>query len=60
MDKFTYNEGEMTIVECQCELCKFYNNGERSEECPKDMLEDIISGNIFCPAFKKKVKFELD
>ena len=60
MEKFVYEEGEITIVESQCEICKLYNNGQRSEECPKENLEDVISNKIFCPNFKKVVKFELD
>ena len=28
-DKFTYQEGDIKIVDCQCELCNHYNNRKR-------------------------------
>ncbi len=41
MSKFCYEEGEIRFADCQCEFCVYYNNGERSSECPKDLLDKI-------------------
>ena len=41
MSKFCYEEGEIRFADCQCEFCIYYNNGERSSECPKELLDKI-------------------
>ena len=60
MSKFCYEEGEIELVECQCELCVYYNDGARSEVCPKEQLDEIIHNTIFCPNLKEKTFFEFD
>ena len=55
MSKFSYeNKGEFQILDCQCEVCEYYNNGTRSEICPKELLDRIIKGEILCPEIKEK------
>ena len=49
MSKFCYEEGEIRFADCQCEFCVYYNNGERSSECPKDLLDKIKSNEIRFP-----------
>ena len=46
MSKFCYEEGEIRFADCQCEFCVYYNNGERSSECPKDLLDKIESNGF--------------
>ena len=49
MSKFCYEEGEIRFADCQCEFCIYYNNGERSKECPIELLDKIKSNEIRCP-----------
>ena len=57
-DKFTYYEGEIKIVDCQCELCNHYNNGKRSDVCPVELLDKIIINEISCPVSAEENSFE--
>lgn len=57
-DKFTYYEGDIKIVDCICELCSHYNNGKRSNECPKDLLDKIKNNEIICPFLYDENSFE--
>lgn len=57
-DKFTYQEGNIKIVDCICELCCHYNNGKRSNECPTDLLDKIKNNEIRCPVFDEENSFE--
>ncbi len=59
-DKFTYHEGEIQFVDCQCEFCVYYNNGLRSENCPIGLLDKIINNEIKCPNLKDLNAFEWD
>lgn len=58
MSKFCYEEGEIHFADCQCEFCVYYNNGERSSECPKDLLDKIKSNEIRCPKLKDPTAFD--
>jgi len=60
MSKFSYEEGELLIADNQCQLCKFYNNGLRSEICPKDKLQAIEDNLIACPCQKINNLIDLD
>ena len=60
MSKFCYEEGEINIVECQCELCLHYNDGKRSEVCPTTQLDEIVKNMICCPSIKKRTYFDLE
>ncbi|MCR4792858.1 MAG: hypothetical protein K5871_08910 [Lachnospiraceae bacterium] len=51
MSKFCYEKGELQVASSQCELCKYYNNGERSDVCPMDQIEDITKNVYKCPKF---------
>ena len=51
MSKFSWEEGEIDVVDCLCELCANYNNGKRSKVCPKDLLDKIKTNKIICPVF---------
>lgn len=53
MSKYNYEEGELQFADCQCEFCLLYNNGERSEECPMELLEQIEANLIRCPKLKE-------
>lgn len=57
-DKFTYQEGEIKIVNCICELCSHFNNGKRSIECPTNLLDKIKNNEIRCPVFDEENSFE--
>lgn len=57
-DKFTYQEGDIKIVDCQCELCNHYNNGKRSDVCPVELLDKIIINEISCPVSAEENSFE--
>ena len=57
-DKFTYQEGDIKIVDCICELCSHYNNGKRSDVCPVELLDKIIINEIRCPIFDEENSFE--
>lgn len=57
-DRFTYHEGEIKIVDSLCELCSHYNNGKRSDECPKDLIDKIKNNEIKCPNFEDEYSFE--
>ena len=57
-DKFTYQEGDIKIVDCICELCSHYNNGKRSSVCPTDLLDKIKNNEIRCPVFDEENSFE--
>lgn len=57
-DKFTYQEGDIKIVDCICELCFHYNNGKRSSVCPTDLLDKIKNNEIRCPVFDEENSFE--
>lgn len=57
-DRFTYQEGDIKIVNSLCELCSHYNNGKRSNECPKDLMDKIINNEIKCPKFENEHSFE--
>lgn len=57
-DRFTYQEGGIKIVNSLCELCFHYNNGKRSDECPKDLLDKILNNEIKCPNFENEHSFE--
>lgn len=59
MSKFCYEENELKIAECQCEWCVHYNDGNRSEVCPSDLLEKIINNEILCPKMKQKSVLDL-
>ena len=58
MDKYVYGENEITIVESQCELCDFYNEGNYSENCPKDNMTAIRNNEYRCPNKRKKSFFD--
>lgn len=60
MSKFSYEKGELNIANCQCEWCIHYNSGKRSEECPKDLLDDIKSNKIVCPNLVDPTEIDLD
>lgn len=53
MSKFCYEDGEIQFVDCQCELCIYYNNGARSAECPNELLDRIAANEILCPSIKE-------
>lgn len=53
MSKFCYESGEIQLVDCQCELCTYYNGGGGSEECPKELLEKIKKNELLCPKLKE-------
>lgn len=57
-DRFTYQEGDIKVVNSLCELCSHYNNGKRSDECPKDLLDKILNNEIKCPNFEDEHSFE--
>lgn len=57
-DRFTYQEGDIKIVNSLCELCSHYNNGKRSDECPKDLLDKNLNNEIKCPNFEDEHSFE--
>ena len=58
MGKFEYEkEGELTFGECQCDFCVYFNNGKRSEICPKELLEKIEKDEIKCPKLKQESIF---
>lgn len=57
-DRFTYQEGDIKIVNCLCELCSHYNNGKRSDECPKDLLDKVLNNEIKCPNVENEHSFE--
>lgn len=57
-DKFVYHEGDIKIVDYICELCTHYNNGNRSDECPIDLLDKIKNNEIKCPIFDNAHSFE--
>lgn len=55
MDKFIYeNKGEIEFSDCQCEFCIHYNNGQRDEKCPKDLLNKIVTNEIWCPDLEQE------
>lgn len=58
IDKFTYKESEFKIVDCQCELCTYYNNGRRSDMCPTYLLDKIKNNEIKCPNLNDENSFE--
>ena len=60
MSKFCYEEGEIRIVECQCELCQHYNGGKRSKDCPTTQLDDIYKNMVRCPNIKRETFFKFD
>ena len=60
MRNFCYEEGDIKIVDCQCELCLHYNEGKRSEECPTAQIEEIQKNMVRCPKMKRKTYFEFD
>lgn len=33
-DKFTYHEGKIEFYDFPCQVCSYYNNGDRSDKCP--------------------------
>lgn len=41
-----------------CEICSHYNNGKRSDECPKDLLDKIKGNEMKCPNFENEHSFE--
>ena len=49
MSKFSYEENELNIISCQCELCVYYNGGTYSKICPLEIIEKITDNNIICP-----------
>lgn len=53
MSKFIYEENELFVLDNQCQTCKFYNNGEYSKECPKDIVLGLQNQDLRCP---KKIK----
>lgn len=53
MSKFCYEEGELEVADCQCELCIHYNGGARDEVCPREQLDQIIQNLIFCPKLER-------
>ena len=57
-DRFTYQEGDIKVVNSLCELCSHYNNGKRSDECPKDLLDKNLNNEIKCPNFEDEHSFE--
>lgn len=60
MDKFTYEEGELNISDCQCDWCVHYNSGKRSDACPKELLDDILNNKIVCPNLEDPNSIDLD
>ncbi|MCR5048170.1 MAG: hypothetical protein K6A37_04325 [Saccharofermentans sp.] len=52
MSKFSYEKDELEIANCQCEWCVHYNSGTRSDVCPKELLDEIISNKVQCPKFE--------
>lgn len=60
MSKFCYEEGEIRLADCQCEFCIYSNNGERSEECPIELLDKIKSNEIRCPKLKDPAAFDFE
>ena len=60
MSKFSYEEGELMIVDCMCEMCVHYNSGARSDARPNDLLDDITSNKVRCPNFKDPNAISLD
>ena len=57
-DRFTYQEGDIKVVNSLCELCSHYNNGKRSDECTKDLLDKNLNNEIKCPNFEDEHSFE--
>lgn len=53
MSKFIYEENELVILDTQCQVCAFYNDGNFSEECPQDELLDIQNRKVVCKKMKK-------
>lgn len=60
MSKFCYEDGEVQVTNCQCELCIYYNNGTRSAECPTELLERIKLNEILCPNIKEPTTYNLE
>lgn len=60
MSKFCYEEGELQFVECQCELCIYYNSGAQSTECPTELLGKIKTNEILCPNIKEPTVYDLE
>lgn len=58
MSKFCYEEAEIRFADCQCEFCVYYNNGERSDECPKELLARIKNNEIRCTKIKDSAAFD--
>lgn len=48
MNKFCYEEGELTIADSQCEFCIHYHGGDRDSVCPTDQLAAIEQNEILC------------
>lgn len=58
MGKFDYEEGELKMADDQCHLCVHFNNGQRDEECPLELLESVLKGEIRCPKLSFGAPFE--
>ncbi len=53
-DKFTYTDSsEIEVADSMCGFCTHYNNGQYSDVCPMDLIEDIKKAKIICPKFEK-------
>lgn len=59
-DKFTYHEGELVFYDFPCQVCSYYNNGDRSDKCPMDLIDKIVNYEIKCPNFHDKNAFDWD
>ena len=53
MSKYCYEENELVIADSQCSLCEKYKDGERSEICPAELIDDIMAGKVRCPFFSR-------
>ena len=59
MGKFVYeNENEVSIVSSQCELCKYFNDGNYSDSCPMELIDSIKNGDIKCPKLNQNSFFD--
>lgn len=60
MSKFSYEEGEIKIARCQCYLCKYRIEAEKTC-CQKyeKIPDEILQNKVFCPFFQSKTLKEL-
>ena len=56
MERFIYQEGELEILACQCEQCR-YAQTDNANSCQyyQQKPEEVIQNNVKCTHFSGKI-----